>query len=602
MQRKINPQYCENFKFYSPWKTREVIIGNLKLGANNPIRLQSMSSCNPMDTQANVEQAIRIIEAGGEMVRFTAPAVKDAENLENIHKELRARGYSAPLVADIHFNPKAAMTAADYVEKVRINPGNYAEISKSKINYSAEEYENALNSIEIKFVELLEKCKANNVAIRIGSNHGSLSQRVMDRYGDTPLGMVEAAMEYLRIAIKHEFFDIVLSMKSSNIRIMVQAYRMLASRMRDENMNFPLHLGVTEAGEGEDGRIKSAAGIGALLEDGLGDTIRVSLTEDPEFEIPVAKLITDRYQNRKTGENTAEIGELPYNPYEYSRRKSREISKIGGNTEITVLTYDWIVDYCSAENEIEAEEIFIYKEDDSIEDVSYLSLQEYIEEGPLPLEYFVKVCYEDFQNGMINQIPRAAKVVLVFEEKGAFCVHKFRLMFIEMMEMGLDFPVILKRNYTGLREEELQINAAIDFGALLVDGLGDGIWISGDISQERINEISLGILQAARSRISKTDFISCPSCGRTLFNIQEATSKIRERTSHLKGLKIAIMGCIVNGPGEMADADYGYIGAGFEKVNLYKGKEVVKKGIPEQEAVEALIGLIKSHGDWIEEG
>ena len=601
MNKNKHLKYCNSYTSYQVNKTREINIGGLKLGGNNPIRLQSMSSCDPMDTTANVAQAIRIIEAGGELVRFTAPAVKDAENLKNIHSELRAKGYETPLVADIHFNPKAAMTAADYVEKVRINPGNYAEVSKSKINYSDDEYQSALNSIEVKFVELLQKCTANNVALRIGSNHGSLSQRIMDRFGDTPRGMVEAAMEYLRMAVKHDFYEIVISMKSSNIRVMVQAYRLLSAQMREENMNFPLHLGVTEAGDGEDGRIKSAAGIGALLEDGLGDTIRVSLTEDPELEIPVAKLISRRYQNRKAINAVNNIEELPYNPFEYSRRKSREISTVGANSEITVLTHDWEVDLCGAESESEAEEIFIFKDNDDLEDIQYLSLEEYIEEGCLPIPYFVEVCYNDFLNDSISRISPSAEVVLVFTEKGEYCVHKFRSMFITLMDRGLHFPVILKRNYNGLSEEELQINAAIDFGSLLVDGLGDGIWIQADLSQERINEISLGILQATRSRISKTDFISCPSCGRTLFNIQEATTIIREKTSHLKGLKIAIMGCIVNGPGEMADADYGYVGAGFEKINLYKGKEVIEKGIPEAEAVEALIELIKTHGDWVEE-
>jgi (E)-4-hydroxy-3-methylbut-2-enyl-diphosphate synthase len=572
--------YCNNINSYQRWQTVEVEIGNLKLGANNPIRLQSMSSCKPMDTIANVEQSIRIIDAGGEMVRFTAPVVRDAENLKNISSELRKRGYNQPLVADIHFNPKAALTAADYVEKVRINPGNFAESSSSKINYSEEEYNSALKEIEIKFVELIEKCKANNVALRIGSNHGSLSQRIMDRYGDTAAGMVEAAMEYLRIAVKHNFHNIVLSMKASNIRVMVPAYRMLSARMRQENMNFPLHLGVTEAGEGEDGRIKSAMGIGALLEDGLGDTIRVSLTEDPEFEIPVAKLIADRYNNRLSDDSNSKF-ELPYNPYEFQQRKTKDVLGIGTDNETIVVGLEW--------------------NSPSTNTINLININEYLALDTKPKNAFISINISEINS--IAKLNTKENIVLVFEEKAKYCVHSFRRLFIELMNNSMDFPVILKRNYNNFSEEEIQIFSAIDFGALLVDGLGDGIWLeTNTISQDRINEISLGVLQASRSRITKTDYISCPSCGRTLFNIQEATLKIREKTSHLKGLKIAVMGCIVNGPGEMADADYGYVGAGSGKINLYKSKEVVEKGIAEDKAVDELISLIKSYGDWVEEG
>ncbi len=606
MNSKNSNQYCESYNAYQPWSTREILIGNLKLGGSNPIRLQSMSSCKPLDTEANVEQAIRIIDAGGELVRFTAPIVKDAENLGNISQQLRQKGYNQPLVADIHFNPKAALSAADFVEKVRINPGNFAETSKSKINYTNQEYQDALDAIEIKFVELLNKCKTNKVAIRIGSNHGSLSQRVMDRYGDTPEGMVEAAMEYLRLAVKHKFYDLVLSMKASNIRVMVQAYRLLAARMRIEKMNFPLHLGVTEAGEGEDGRIKSAAGIGALLEDGLGDTIRVSLTEDPEFEIPVAKVIADRYQKRTredfTQLNRTKITELPYNPFEFLQRKTKVVAGIGGKNEMPVIGYDWkpIDEYIDGFKNLI---IPIEKWKKSINNAKPLmSLAQYIDLTEKPESSFVKVNYQDFYLDKIQQLNGGESIILVFEEEGDYCVHTFRSMFIALINLNLQFPVILKRSYSNLSELDLQIYAAIDFGALLVDGLGDGIWLQSDIKipQTRINEISLGILQASRSRISKTDFISCPSCGRTLFNIQEATAQIREKTAHLKGLKIAIMGCIVNGPGEMADADYGYVGALPERINLYKGKEVVKKNVPQEEAVEALIELIKSHGDWFD--
>ena len=594
--------YCNNFVSYSRWATREIVIGNLKLGGDSPIRLQSMSSCRPMDTESNVEQAARIIDAGGELVRFTAPGVKDAANLELISRGIRSKGYNEPLVADIHYKPDAALVAADFVEKVRINPGNYAELHKSKINYTDQEYQESLKHIDSKFITLIEKCKLNNVALRIGSNHGSLSQRIMDKHGDTAKGMVEAAMEYLRIAIKNDFHEIVISMKASNITVMVQAYRLLSVKMREENMNFPLHLGVTEAGDGEDGRIKSAVGIGSLLEDGLGDTIRVSLTEDPELEIPVAKIIADRYKNKSwTSEN--EIIELPYNPLESKRRMTREISEIGGDSEIVVIPFDYTVDMGGGNFIADADEVFIFKEDSEIEDIPYVNLEEYLEHDINPLDWFVELNYSDFKNGDFLSINKNSNVILVFSDDSENSVHKYREMFIELMNRHINLPVIIKHKYNFETEQELQIHAAIDFGALLVDGLGDGIWIEndGNISQERINEISLGILQATRSRITKTDFISCPSCGRTLYNIQEATAIIKSRTSHLKGLKIAIMGCIVNGPGEMADADYGYVGSGPNNINLYKGKTVIAKGIPQVEAVEALINLIKDNGDWVDE-
>ncbi len=587
-------KYCNNTIKYSRWKTQEVKIGNINIGGNNPIRLQSMSSCRPMDTEANVQQAIRIIEAGGELVRFTAPQVKDAANLEFISKGIREKGFDTPLVADIHFKPDAALMAASFVEKVRINPGNYAELTTSKINYTQEEYANSLAHIETKFQVLMEKCKQNNVALRIGSNHGSLSQRIMDRHGDTPKGMVEAAMEYLFIAIKHNFYNIVISMKSSNIRVMVQAYRLLSIRMREEGMNFPLHLGVTEAGDGEDGRIKSAAGIGALLEDGLGDTIRVSLTEDPELEIPVAKIIADRFQNR-TSVNTIDIITVPYDPIDYKRRETKVVNHIGGNSEITVLSYDWKLG-------LEGDNITFRKRGGNSSEKPFIKLKQYLQSTNDNDNSFVGVTYNDFVNGKILDIDKQANIILVFEDDTENSVQCFRSMFFHLINIGVDFPVILKHKYEFINEVDLQINAAIDFGALLVDGLGDGIWIenNGNISEKRINEISLGILQATRCRITKTDFISCPSCGRTLYNIQEATAVIKSKTSHLKGLKIAIMGCIVNGPGEMADADYGYVGAGPNKINLYKGKKVIAKGIPQSNAVESLIELIKEHGDWVD--
>ena len=592
--------YANSLTNYQRWETREVIIGKLKLGGNNPIRLQSMSSVDPMDTEKNVAQAIRIIEAGGELVRFTAPAMRDAKNLENISAGIRAAGYNTPLVADIHFNPKAAMIAAEFVEKIRINPGNFAEPKGGKINYSKDEYQEALDQIEVVFGELVAFCKTKNRAMRIGSNHGSLSQRIMDRYGDTPEGMVEAAMEYLRMAVKMNYLDIVLSMKASNIRVMVQAYRLLVYKMRNEGMNFPIHLGVTEAGEGEDGRIKSAAGIGALLEDGIGDTIRVSLTEEPEFEIPVAKIIADHYQNREENYGLKSIDNNPLHPFEYNKRESKAIVGVGGKNVPIVMEHDMyfkstatdklnIIESEKWENDKQGYPLFHFND---FEKASKISSQ----------ANFVIMQLSDFEDNWKEVLSKSSQIVLVFESKTEHSMAEHRRMFIELINNDIDLPVIIKKSYQGLSEEEFQIYAAADLGALFVDGLGDGLWIEHDeqITHQRMIDTALGILQAARSRITKTDYISCPSCGRTLYNIQETTARIREKTEHLVGLKIGIMGCIVNGPGEMADADYGYVGAGFNKINLYKGKEVVLKGIPEENAVEQLIGLIREYGDWAE--
>lgn len=592
--------YANSLTNYQRWETREVKIGNLQLGGNNPIRLQSMSSVDPMDTERNVAQAIRIIKAGGELVRFTAPVMRDAKNLANISAGIRAAGYDTPLVADIHFNPKAAMIAAEYVEKIRINPGNFAEPKGGKINYSEDEYTDALNQIEEVFGKLVNFCKEKNRAMRIGSNHGSLSQRIMDRYGDTPEGMVEAAMEYLRMAVKMNYYDIVLSMKASNIRVMVQAYRLLVYKMRKEAMNFPIHLGVTEAGEGEDGRIKSAAGIGALLEDGIGDTIRVSLTEEPEYEIPVAKIIARRYKDRKDNHGIKHIVHNPLHPFEYNKRLSRDVVGIGGKNVPIVLEHDLyfensatdklrIIDFSSWKNDNQAYPIYGFKEFAQADKIS--------SQGN-----FVKMKLGDFEGNWQAVLVKSKNIVLVFEAETKHSMAEHRRMFIELINAAIDSPVIIKKSYSDLSEEEFQIYAAADLGALFVDGLGDGLWIEHDdaIPRQRMIDTSLGILQAARSRITKTDYISCPSCGRTLYNIQETTARIREKTEHLVGLKIGIMGCIVNGPGEMADADYGYVGAGFNKINLYKGKEVMRKGIPENNAVEILIELIKEHGDWKE--
>ena len=590
--------YASSLTDYQRWVTREVRIGNLKLGGNNPIRLQSMSSVDPMDTANNVAQAIRIIEAGGELVRFTAPAMRDAKNLENISTGIRDAGYDTPLVADIHFNPKAAMVSAEYVEKIRINPGNFAEPKGGKINYSKEEYTEALVQIEGVFAQLVDFCKTKNRAMRIGSNHGSLSQRIMDRYGDTPEGMVEAAMEYLRMAVRMDYLDIVLSMKASNIRVMVQAYRLLVYKMRNEGMNFPIHLGVTEAGEGEDGRIKSAAGIGALLEDGIGDTIRVSLTEEPEFEIPVAKIIANRYSNRKQNHGIKAIDHNPLHPFEYNKRVSRDVVGIGGKNVPMVMEYDFYFEN-SATDKLKIIASKEWKNDQ--QSFPLFSFNDFAKTKNISTQAnFISMSLADFEGDWQSILSKSKNIVLVVETHTAHSMAEHRRMFIELINNNIDLPVIIKKSYIGLSEEEFQIFAATDLGALFVDGLGDGLWIEHDelIPRQRMIDTALGILQAARSRITKTDYISCPSCGRTLYNIQETTARIREKTEHLVGLKIGIMGCIVNGPGEMADADYGYVGAGFNKINLYKGKEVMRKGIPENNAVEILIELIKEHDDW----
>lgn len=633
--------YCNSLTEFSRFKTREVSVGSLKIGGENPIRIQSMTTTDTMDTMATVEQSIRMIEAGCELVRITAPSKKEAENLANIKAELAKRGYYTPLVADIHFTPNAAEIAAKIVEKVRVNPGNYADKKKFEhIEYNDETYQAELDRIRERFTPLVKICKEHGTAMRIGTNHGSLSDRILSRYGDTPLGMVESAMEFLHICRDHDFHEIILSMKASNTQVMVQAYRLLVNRMIAEGMNYPLHLGVTEAGDGEDGRIKSAVGIGTLLEDGLGDTIRVSLTEEPEFEIPVAFALAKRYENRSGHAKIAAIENNPINPFEYTRRHSLEVAQVGGSNVPRI-----IQDY-SHQEEIKAANLhavgynysvpldkwgikdqacdFIYTGDKSVafEIPGTLSVIQNAaswekKDRHYPIfrasEYqtansksqdlnFVQAGISDLSASFIDAIKADESVVLVLTTENDHGMAEQRAAMILLMNAEYQKPVIFKRSYANLTENELQLHAATDLGALLIDGLGDGIWIDAVNagSKQMINSLSFGILQATRTRISKTEYISCPSCGRTLFDLQETTAKIRARTSHLKGIKIGIMGCIVNGPGEMADADYGYVGTGVGKITLYKEKNVVKKNVPETEAVDELIALIAEHGDWIE--
>ncbi|MEP7265327.1 MAG: (E)-4-hydroxy-3-methylbut-2-enyl-diphosphate synthase [Bacteroidota bacterium] len=654
MQNEFPDQlYCNSLTHYSRLVTREVNIGDVKMGGNNPIRVQSMTTTDTMDTLATVEQSVRMIEAGCEYVRITAPSINEARNLENIKNELRRRGYDTPLIADIHFTPNAAEAAARIVEKVRINPGNFADKKKfENIEYTDSAYTEELERIRKRFVPLVKICKEYGTAMRIGTNHGSLSDRIMSRYGDTPLGMVESALEFLRICEAENFNNIVLSMKSSNPQVMVQAYRLLILKMHKENMNYPLHLGVTEAGEGEDGRIKSAAGIGTLLEDGIGDTIRVSLTEDPEFEIPVAKALVKRYENRANHEAIPEADKIhieSYHPYEYIKRKTLDvnftggshvpkvISDLSGSEKITPASLfgsgyaysipldkwnisdqacDFIYTGSNAlDFEIPGTLSVIMKtsswktQEQKERHYPLFTLTEFISSDKISDDMnFVLVNEKDVYHSSMQQLfSKMNKVVVVLNTDNLHAMASLRRMFLEMNKIALNNhlvspPVIILREYVAISADDLQLNASTDFGGLFLDGFGDGIWIkAGNIaSASAINALSFGILQACRQRISKTEYISCPSCGRTLFNLQETTAQIRMRTSHLKGLKIGIMGCIVNGPGEMADADYGYVGSGPGKITLYKGKEVVMRNVETDKAVEALIDLIKEHGDWVE--
>ena len=634
-------KYCNSLTSYSRFKTREVMVGGIGFGGKNPIRVQSMTTADTMDTMATVEESIRMIEAGCELVRITAPSKKDAENLKNIKEELLKRGYSTPIVADIHFTPNAAEIAAGIVEKVRINPGNYADKKKfEEIEYTDKSYQDELNRIREKFTPLVKICKENKTAMRIGTNHGSLSDRILSRYGDTPKGMVESAMEFLRICRDENFHEIILSMKASNTRVMVQAYRLLVAEMIKENMNYPLHLGVTEAGEAEDGRIKSAVGIGALLEDGIGDTIRVSLTEAPEDEMPVAFNLLKNFNERKNEIKIKNILKYPLNPFEYIKRKSKSVKNIGGKNVPVVLTlldkknnikpssfYPYGYNYSIPLdkwniNDQATDYIFLGDNDIDFEIPGTLRLiynfkkwkiskkgyplfkaKEYITSTDLSNEInFVELSINDFSNELIEKVKKDKNAVIILNTNNSNGVAEQRRVLIDLINQNVDTPVIIKREYNKISSELLQLHAASDIGALLIDGLGDGIVINNHQNGDglHINSTSFGILQASRTRISKTEYISCPSCGRTLFDLQETTAKIRKVTDHLKGVKIGIMGCIVNGPGEMADADYGYVGTRPGKITLYKEKNIVRKNIDEVEAVDALIDLIKENGDWVD--
>jgi len=651
-------RYCPSLTQYSRRQTITVNIGEVPLGSDYPIRVQSMTTVDTMDTLGSVEQCIRMIEAGCEYVRITAPSVKEAQNLENIRKELRQRGYNTPLIADIHFTPNAAELAARLVEKVRINPGNYADRKRFEfIDYTDASYAAELERIRDKFLPLVRICKEYGTAMRIGTNHGSLSDRILSRYGDTPVGMVESALEFLRICEDEQYYNIVLSMKSSNTQVMVQAYRLLVQRLSEEGMKpYPLHLGVTEAGEAEDGRIKSAVGIGTLLEDGLGDTVRVSLTEDPEFEAPVARALIDRYTNRAGHAPIPAISTYPIDPFQYTRRKTHEVANFGGiNVPRVVADYSLIplteheqlrpighfylpVPDKWRMNDLGADYLYtgrtpagfmlpnglkeildfpVWKlATDQTNTFPLLSAQTYrkaVEAGEAlhPVLNFVQLTLADLDDALVESLKSDSRIVLAIRTDNDHAMAELRRLYVSLIQADLTCPVINLRSFPDAQGDALQLYAATDTGGLLVDGLGDGIWLTTDQLPDlspaqrletagRYNSISFGILQAARTRMSKTEYISCPSCGRTLFDLQETTAMIRKRTDHLKGVKIGIMGCIVNGPGEMADADYGYVGIGKDKIALYRGQQVVKKSVPADRAVDDLIELIREDGRWLE--
>lgn len=642
-------KYCTSLTQYKRYKTREVFIGDIPLGGNNPIRIQSMTTTDTMDTIATVEQSIRMIETGCEYVRITAPSLKEAENLRNIKDELRRRGYKTPLIADIHFTPNAAELAARIVEKVRVNPGNYIDKKKFQtIEYTDQEYREELKRIHERFTPLVKICKEYGTAMRIGTNHGSLSDRIMSRYGDTPLGMVESALEFLRICEDENYHNIVLSMKASNPLVMIQAYRLLINKMEAEGMNYPLHLGVTEAGDGEDGRIKSAVGIGTLLEDGIGDTIRVSLTEPPEYEAPVAIALAQRYSQRAKHHPIPEIDVYLHDPFNYNRRETFEVAGIGGSTVPKVLADFSIKEKIEYDDFTEIGYHYDSVNDkwnmtDTACDLLYLGKNKLTFDSPntlkavydysrwLELENklagfpyfdsieqfssakeksfilnFVQINITDLFPEKIIDAINEPNLVFILSSSNTHAMAELRRAMFEMQIRKIMNPVIMKREYENLDPDNLLLYSASDFGGLLIDGFGDGVWLktqnmfNTSINYSLINRVCFGILQACRTRISKTEYIACPSCGRTLFDLVDVTNQIRNRTSHLKGIKIAIMGCIVNGPGEMADADYGYVGSGIGKITLYRGKEIVKRNINSDCALEELIGLIRDDGNWVE--
>ncbi len=666
--------YCNSLTEYNRLPTKEVKIGNLLLGNLHPIRIQTMTTTDTLNTLATVEQTIRCIEAGAEMVRITAPSIKEAENLQNIKAELHKRGYTIPLIADIHFTPNAAEMAARIIEKVRINPGNYIDKKKfQQIEYTNAEYVEEIERIRNRFTPLIKICKEYGTAMRIGTNHGSLSDRIMSRYGDTPMGMVESAMEFLRIARDENYHNIVLSMKASNPQVMVQAYRLLINKMFEEFQEcYALHLGVTEAGDGEDGRVKSAAGIGTLLEDGIGDTIRVSLTEDPEFEIPVCKDLVKRYSGTTQLSTIAAIPKIEtitYSPFNFHKRATFAINNIGNNQvpvvvadlskihtitpstlesigyQYNAVTDKWLIGDTAADYIFTGHQVLNFALPGTLKVICYPAAWVLTEDKnkyfPIfdangfieaeaknnELNFVMLDCFSDATTindfTYLDELANDTSVVLCLSSERKNAMQAVRRMFIELQQRAIKNPVILIIDSNAATADEHLIHYATEAGALLLDGFGDGVcfgmkqnsyqllqhnsqsstgrtYLQNQTTEQFINNTAFSILQATRTRISKTEYISCPSCGRTLFELQETTAKIRNVTNHLKGLKIAIMGCIVNGPGEMADADFGYVGSGVGKITLYKGKEIMKRNIDSSIAVIELINLLKESGAWVE--
>lgn len=609
-------QYCDSLTNFSRRKTINVHVGSVVIGSSESYCIQTMTNTPTSDVGETVKQVIVTFNAGAKIVRITVPSMRDVEFLKEIKAEIERKGLNIPLVADIHFNQKIAFEAAKVVEKVRINPGNFADSKKfEQIDYTEEEYKAELKRIEEEFIPLLEICRENNTALRIGTNHGSLSDRIMSRFGDTPEGMAESAMEFLRICKQQKFENVLISMKASNTLIMVQATRLLVAKMNAESMFYPLHLGVTEAGEGEDGRIKSAVGVGALLADGIGDTIRISLTEDPECEIPVAKKLADYFAERKGHKFIPEIENYPIDPFHFKRRNSDAVLNIGSKFQPVVIN-NYYPDFTKSETI--PDYLFTKQKSGSIvigsisnpgitsnkiigNNMPCISLDEFLK-NPVNEIAFVEVFADEVIGETVQLLKKQNNKILVLKTRNNNGYADQRAAIVRLMNADANIPVILKREYTEIDLETFQLKAAADLGGLFLDGFADGIWLDnhGPISNLDIVATAFGILQASRMRMTRPDYISCPSCGRTMFNLQETTRRIREKTSHLKGLKIGIMGCIVNGLGEMADADYGYIGSGIGKINLYHKKELIKKGIPENDAVDELISLIKTKGDWVE--
>lgn len=611
-----------NYFNYKRRLSSETRIGNTPLGGNNPIRVQSMTNTNTNDTEASAEQVIRIVEAGADYVRLTAQGVREADNLKNIKEVVRGRGYNTPLIADIHFNPRAAEAAAKVVEKVRINPGNFVDRVKTfeTFEYTDEEYAQEIDKIRAKLVPLLDICKEHKTAIRIGVNHGSLSDRIMSRYGDTPEGMVESCMEFLHICLEEGFKDIAISMKTSNTVVMSKAVRLLIARMEKEGLNFPLHLGVTEAGDGEDGRIKSAVGIGSLLSDGIGDTIRVSLSEDPEYEVPVArKLIAYIKQKENHPEIVAEASDK-FSPFSTDRRETYVVGNIGGDSVPVVisdrsqgnfeLNSHFLPDYLYVGKELPAAapraipsiiDLEGWKGERNTYPLFDKSNWNKINETDSAIK-FLRLSYPELDKDILALLKNDKSIVVIVSTDHINGVGEQRAFIHTLMNNDCDTPVVLNRHYTENESEDIQIKAAADFGTLYLDGFGNGIMLQneGTIPLKNIDAYMFGILQASRVRTSKTEYISCPSCGRTLFDLQTTVALVKGATSHLKHLKIGVMGCIVNGPGEMADADYGYVGAEKGKISLYKKKNLIEKNISSAEAVERLVQLIKENGDWVE--